>query len=113
MTARVELDLGELHRLERSEVVRADLRERADRVTREASRRALALAKHPNGAAAHWSRAMDHEAGTDERGAYEDVSWRHGTGENESWQGHFLLFGTSEPNHPAHLDVLLGAMDET
>lgn len=112
MTVRVELDQAELRRLEHSEAVRADLRERAVRVTAEAARRAREVGKHPDGAAAHWADAMDHEAGTDERGAYEDVSWRHGTGPNEEWRGHFLLFGTSEPNHPAHLDVLLGAVDE-
>lgn len=110
--SRVELNMGELHRLEHSEAVRADLTRRAERVTREAARRARTVGHHPHGAAEHWARAMDHEGGTDERGAYEDVSWRHGPGENESWQGHFLLFGTSQPNHPPHLDVLLGAIDE-
>lgn len=109
---RVDLDLGELHRLERSLPIRAELRQRAERVTSSAAHRARQVSRHRDGTAEQWAQAMDHEAGTDERGPFEDVSWRHGTGDGESWQGHFLLFGTSEPNHPPHLDVLLGALDE-
>ena len=107
---RVEVDQPAIRELERSLAVRADLEHRAERVTRSAARRARGVG---HGAAEHWAQAMDHEAGVDEQGPYEDVSWRLGkyTEHGDSF-GHILLFGTSQPNHPAHLDVLLGALDE-
>lgn len=110
--ATVQVDHAAIRAFLEGAEVRADLHERAIRVTQSAARRARAIAHHPNGAADHWAQAMDHEPGIDAEGAHEDVSWRHGTGAGESWQGHFLLFGTSQPNHPPHLDVLLGAIDE-
>ena len=112
MTVHVQVDQAAIRELERSEAIRADLRKRAERVTRSAARRARDAGHHTKGLGEHLAAAMDHEPGTDELGAYEDVSWRHGTGAGEEWRGHFLIFGTSEPNHPAHLDILLGALDE-
>lgn len=104
---RVELNAAEMHRIEHSLEVRADLLHRAELVTAEASRRARDVSPS-------WAKTFDHEAGSDERGAYEDVSWRltAGRGTGGGWRGEFYLFGTSEPNHPAHMDVLLGALDE-
>lgn len=110
MTVRVQVDHTAIRALTRSEAVRADLRRRAEHVTLSAASRARQIGP---GTAAHWADAMDHEAGTDELGPYEDVSWRIGKyTEHGSSFGHLLLLGTSEPNHPAHLDVLLGALDE-
>lgn len=103
--ADVQVDLAAIRAFEASVEVRADLHARAVRVRSAAARRAGEVSRR-------WAAAMDSEAGTDELGAYEDVSWRHGTGANEEWRGHFFLFGTVQPHHPPHLDVLLGALDE-
>ena len=76
----------------RSEEVRLDLRERAERVTAEAARRVRTLGHEPKGLAEHVARAMDHEPGTDEHGAYEDVSWRLGkAADGGESRGHFLI----------------------
>lgn len=96
---RVTVHHAAVAQLLRSAPIVNDLERRAENVRAAAASSAARVSKR-------WAAAMDKERRDEHGEIMFAVGWDH----RKEWRGHFLEFGTVQPNHPAH-PALRSAID--